>query len=204
MYVRAGNGVECDWDAAVSWIQTAATQGHAGAQSGLGFLYYRGHGVARDWGVATHWWALASAQGDVDAMTHCGDVYKPRGSRASFGLTHNVGTALIWYCKAVMNGKLEVQQQLDDGYELGLWDNFTWIRHHHRFLGGVVNRAFSSVLLGLQVFLLPYYNIYLCSSFQRLVAVATVPEFDPEMLEEALEHMHPFQLLHELGGSFWE
>ena len=205
--MATGNGVERDLCAAVTWIRAAATRGHAGAQSGLGYLYMVGNGVPRDWTTAIQWWALAAAQGDTDAMIHSGDCYGAPGI-TSFGLTHNMTTALMWYHQAAIIGELDAQQLLDDGYERGLWDSVTWIRRHHRFLGSVVNRALTSSLLGLQVFFFCLgitYNIIVIFFFycKRLANDAAVPEFDPEMVEEALEHLHPFQLQHECG-KFWD
>jgi TPR repeat protein len=49
---------------AARWFFQAARQGHAEAQSNLGWIYARGEGVAVNKAEAARWWKKAAAQGD--------------------------------------------------------------------------------------------------------------------------------------------
>ena len=62
-----GEGVPQDYVQALSWYQKAAEQGHLGAQTNLGVLYYKGSGVKKDYVEADKWFSIASAGGYVDA-----------------------------------------------------------------------------------------------------------------------------------------
>ena len=48
----------------------AANQGHADAQSGLGFLYVQGQGVAQSNAMARKWWLKAALQEDEAAINN--------------------------------------------------------------------------------------------------------------------------------------
>jgi TPR repeat protein len=52
-----------------------AEQGDAGAQTGLGALYYTGQGVPKDDAQAVKWFRLAAEQGYADAQTVLGVIY---------------------------------------------------------------------------------------------------------------------------------
>jgi TPR repeat protein len=51
----------------LSWYQKAAEQGHHGAQTNLGVLYYNGTGVTQDYVEADKWFSIASAGDYEDA-----------------------------------------------------------------------------------------------------------------------------------------
>jgi hypothetical protein len=55
--------------------QTAATQGHAGAQGLLGFFYSKGNGVKPDQAAAIAWWKKAAAQGHADSLNALASAY---------------------------------------------------------------------------------------------------------------------------------
>jgi TPR repeat protein len=62
-----GLGVIEDHAQALSWYRKAAEQGHRGAQTNLGVLYYKGSGVKKDYVEADKWFSIASAGGYEDA-----------------------------------------------------------------------------------------------------------------------------------------
>ncbi|MDN5752647.1 MAG: hypothetical protein L0H15_05115 [Nitrosospira sp.] len=51
----------------MAWYRKAADQGHPGAQTNLGVLYYKGNGVKQDFVEAEKWFNIASAAGYEDA-----------------------------------------------------------------------------------------------------------------------------------------
>ena len=71
-----GNGVPENDTEAAKWYRKAAEQGHAWAQSNLGFLYGTGSGVPEDDTVAYMWWNIAAAQGNEDAKKNKGLISK--------------------------------------------------------------------------------------------------------------------------------
>ena len=56
-----------DYAQALSWYRKAAEQGHPGAQTNLGVLYYKGSGVKKDYVEADKWFSIASAADYEDA-----------------------------------------------------------------------------------------------------------------------------------------
>ena len=62
-----GQGVPQDYSQALSWYRKAAEQGHPGAQTNLGILYYKGNGVKQDFVEAEKWFNIASTVGYEDA-----------------------------------------------------------------------------------------------------------------------------------------
>jgi len=55
------------------WLLKAAEQGDAGAQGGLGLIYYEGKGVPQDFAEAYFWFDLAAA-GKPDLCTKGADA----------------------------------------------------------------------------------------------------------------------------------
>ena len=51
----------------MTWYRKAAEQGHPGAQTNLGVLYYKGNGVKQDFVEAEKWFNIASKVGYEDA-----------------------------------------------------------------------------------------------------------------------------------------
>ena len=66
--MTTARGVPQDYAQALSWYQKAAEQGHPGAQTNLGVLYYKGNGVKQDYVEADKWFSIASANGYEDAQ----------------------------------------------------------------------------------------------------------------------------------------
>jgi hypothetical protein len=72
-----GEGVEPDIDKAVTYLCTAARQGHARAAYELGWIYLRGWGVVRDDALATAWLNEGARLGEappVKVMQHLAGV----------------------------------------------------------------------------------------------------------------------------------
>ena len=59
----------------MKWHRLAADQGHAGAQSSLGFSYSQGEGVPQDVVEAMRWYRLAADKGDAAAQSSLGSMY---------------------------------------------------------------------------------------------------------------------------------
>lgn len=64
-----------DYARAISTWTPPALSGDREAQSGLGFMYYKGLGVARDYAVAFDWYRRAAAQGQAEAQMFLGALY---------------------------------------------------------------------------------------------------------------------------------
>jgi len=90
-----GHGVIQDYKQAVNWYTKAAQQGHAEAQSNLGFMYSNGRGVTRDYKQAVNWYTKAAEQGDTVAQYNLGVMY-----RNGRGVTRDYKQAVNWYAKA--------------------------------------------------------------------------------------------------------
>lgn len=60
-----------DFTEALAWYRKAAEQGHADAQSNLGWMYVYGHGVAQDRRQAHTWVQLAVSRASGDARANC-------------------------------------------------------------------------------------------------------------------------------------
>ena len=54
-----------DYAQALKILRPLATQGNAGAQYNIGFMYASGQGVTQDYKEAVKWYRLAAAQGDA-------------------------------------------------------------------------------------------------------------------------------------------
>jgi len=93
---------------AAKCFQTAAEQGHAGAQSALGQLYMGGMGVEEDHKKGVMWLRKAAAQNDPAACFGLGYNYM-----TGFGLRQSDEKAKIWFQKAIENGSRTAQMWLD-------------------------------------------------------------------------------------------
>ena len=93
---------------AAECFQTAAEQGHAGAQSALGHLYMGGTGVEEDHKRGGMWLRKAAAQNHPAACFGLGYNYM-----TGFGLRQSDEKAKIWFQKAIENGSKTAQMWLD-------------------------------------------------------------------------------------------
>jgi len=98
MYFK-GEGVPEYQAEAVEWYREAALQGHAYAQSLLGFWYATGNGVPRDDVEAVKWYRQAAEQGDARAQSDLGNMYA-----SGRGVTRDPVEACAWYAVAAASG----------------------------------------------------------------------------------------------------
>ena len=59
-----GMGMAQDYDEAFKWMEKAALQGNASAQTGVGICYYYGYGVKRNKNTGREWINKAAVMGD--------------------------------------------------------------------------------------------------------------------------------------------
>ena len=85
-----GIAVEKNDEAAIRWIEAAATAGKAEAQVILGEMCRRGRGIAQNYELARSWYSLAAKQGNASAEYGLGDVYY-----LGLGVPSIIGSALI-------------------------------------------------------------------------------------------------------------
>jgi TPR repeat protein/serine/threonine protein kinase len=103
------------YDLALPWFLGAGGQGHARAQSNLGFMFEKGLGVRQDYAQALNWYRKAAAQGDASAQCNLGDMYF-NGE----GVKRDYSEAVGWSRKAAEQGFAEGQYALGVMYENGL------------------------------------------------------------------------------------
>lgn len=103
-----------DYSKAIESFMKAAEQGHVGAQSRLGFMYYAGQGVTQDDQQAMIWYRKAAEQGDAEAQEELGFLYI-----AGRGVAHDHQQAMFWYHKAAEQGHAEAQAELGLMYLTG-------------------------------------------------------------------------------------
>ncbi|KAF9900302.1 hypothetical protein EC991_007644 [Linnemannia zychae] len=99
MYYFGGSGVEQDYHVAMDWYTKAASQGHAGAQNYIGFMYQHGQGVPQDYTAAMNWFLKASDQGLGSAQNNVGFLY-----RYGHGVSQDYAAAMEWYLMAADSG----------------------------------------------------------------------------------------------------
>ena len=114
-------------------VRSCAEQGHATAQTELGFMYGNGRGVLQDNAEAVRWYRLAAEQGDAVAQTNLGVMYS-----TGQGVQEDIVLAYMWYNLAVAQGRdiaqgikdiLEqrmTREQIDEAQRLTL----EWIETH--------------------------------------------------------------------------
>ena len=59
----------------MKWYRKAAEQGHAVAQSNLGFMYASGDGVPKDETEAVKWYRKSAEQGNANGQYNLGKMY---------------------------------------------------------------------------------------------------------------------------------
>ena len=105
---------------AVRWYRLAAEQGHATAQTNLGFRYDNGRGVPEDDAEAVRWYRLAAEQGNANAQFILGVMYdsSPSGSGTVRAYRRTTRT-VRWYRLAAEQGYAEAQFNLGVMYADG-------------------------------------------------------------------------------------
>jgi hypothetical protein len=99
----------------------AAEQGHAEAQSQLGWCYYSGQGVPQDYVEAVKWYRKAAEQGDANAQRSLGSCYE-NGQ----GVPKWCAEAVNWYRKAADQGDQSAQFSLGECFSegKGVWQDY--------------------------------------------------------------------------------
>ena len=97
-----------DLATALKEFRPLAEQGHAAAQSDLGFMYFKGDGVSQNDAEAVKWWRKAAGQGYVDAQVNLGFMYG-----TGKGVSMNYVKAYMWYLLANAQGQKEAANNLD-------------------------------------------------------------------------------------------
>ena len=103
-----------DYATALREWRPLAEQGHALAQSELGYAYEKGQGVPQDYAMAMMWYLKAAAQGILGAQFNIGTMY-----HKGLGVPHDEAEAAKWYRKAAENGMGHAQYTLGLSHVLG-------------------------------------------------------------------------------------
>jgi TPR repeat protein len=107
-------GMAEDYMEAVKWYRKAAEQGHAQAQSSLGFCYRQGNGVAEDYVEAVKWYRKAAEQGLAQAQDRLGISYF-----YGYGVATDEAEGVKWYRKAAEQGHDGAQNTMGRCYASG-------------------------------------------------------------------------------------
>jgi len=103
-----------DYVEALKWFRRAAEQGHAGAQSNLGFMYDTGDGVPQDYAEAAKWYHHAADNGDAEAQFAIGSMY-----RNGQGVPQDYVEAVKWLRRAAEQGHVDAEFNLGLMYRNG-------------------------------------------------------------------------------------
>ena len=110
-----GTGVPQSYAEAARWLQRAADQEQAEAQSMLGAMYYFGEGVPQNHLEASRLFRRAAEQGNADARRWLGTLYY-HGT----GVPQSYLQAARWYRLAAHQGQVEAQWLLGGMYTAGV------------------------------------------------------------------------------------
>lgn len=113
-----------DFSKAAPWLEKAAEQGHAEAQSLLGSMYLIGRGVSRDTTQAIHWLKKAANQGQAEAQSLLGAIYL---------LEKDFAQAYQWLHKSAEQGLADAQYLLGVMYSKGKGVARNTARAYHFF-----------------------------------------------------------------------
>ena len=102
-------------EAVAHTLRKAAEEGHADAQSSLGFMYSVGLGVEQDEVEAAKWFRLAAEQGHAEAQYRLGSIYDN-----SEAFAEENPEAMKWYKMAAEQGYALAQSRLGDRYSIDL------------------------------------------------------------------------------------
>jgi hypothetical protein len=111
----AVDGVDADRSEAVVWLERAAKQGHAEAQTHLSWALHLGIGVAANDVAAVKWERLAAQQGQASAQYYLGSDYE----FGLGGLPKDSARAAEWYRRAAEQQHPIAQTRLGDLYATG-------------------------------------------------------------------------------------
>ena len=110
-----GTGVPQSYAEAARWLQRAADQEQAEAQSMLGTMYYFGEGVPQNYLEASRLLRHAAEQGNSEARRWLGTLYYD-----GTGVPQSYLQAARWYRLAARQGHLEAQWLLGGMYTAGV------------------------------------------------------------------------------------
>ncbi|OAD19538.1 TPR repeat-containing protein [Candidatus Thiomargarita nelsonii] len=113
-----------DFTQAAPWLEKAAVQGHADAQSLLGSMYLIGRGVSRDTAQAIHWLKKAADQGHAEAQSLLGAIYL---------VEKDFAQAYHWLQKSAEQGLADAQYLLGAMYYEGKGVAQNTARAYHFF-----------------------------------------------------------------------
>jgi len=71
-YYHGTGGESQDYTVAFKWFRKAVDMGHAGAQFGLGNMYYKGQEVPQDYKEGVKWFRKAALQGNASGQSGLG------------------------------------------------------------------------------------------------------------------------------------
>ena len=103
-----------DFKTALAEWKPLAKQGHAMAQSDLGFMYNDGIGVLENDKTAVKWYTLAAEQGYAKGQYNLGTMYAN-----GRGVPENDKTAVKWYTLAAVQEYAMAQRYLGAMYDFG-------------------------------------------------------------------------------------
>lgn len=112
---QAGDGVDRDPQAAVTWFRRAAEAGNAEAQNALGQIYAKGGEIEANPAEARKWLRAAVDQGNTEAAYNLGQVLADGAPTAA-----ERAEAVKWYERAADAGNVEAMCRLAECYARGL------------------------------------------------------------------------------------
>ncbi len=110
-YYYGLNGVEKDYEKALSSYRRAAELGYAKGEYSLGYMYANGSGITQNAATATEWYLKAAKQGYSAAQFSLGRLYE-KGR----GMPRDYAGALKWYRQSADQGHVKAQTNLGDMY----------------------------------------------------------------------------------------
>ena len=106
-FCALAHGVKQDYAQAIQWYRKAAAQGHARAQTILGYIYDKGEGVPQDHAQAVAWYRKAAEQGFTRAIYILGKKYEK-----GIGVARDRAEAVRLYQKAAGQGDKKAKKAL--------------------------------------------------------------------------------------------
>ena len=103
-------------------------QGQAGAQYGIGKMYYVGQGVPQNYAEAVKWYRLAAGQGVENAYKLLATIYSD-----GLGVPQNYSEAAMWHSLSAEQGDTNSQLQLGGMYMTGQGVPQDYIESHKWF-----------------------------------------------------------------------
>jgi TPR repeat protein len=113
-FVISADPASPDYDLALSWLRSVASQNIPDAQFLLGYLYEHGKSLPRDFTKAAENYRSAALQGYAPAENNLGALYQ-HGK----GVPHDMALAFHWYRAAALHGNLAAQVNLGTFYYFG-------------------------------------------------------------------------------------